>query len=459
MTESRNRWSLVVGTGLAVFMVALDSSIVNVALPTIGHAFRSPAALTQWTILGYLLPAVALVLPAGRWLDRNGRRPAFVLAVGGFALSSAASGAAPGIGWLIAARVAQGAFGALLSALVPALVTGAVQPGARARAMSVVATLGPLGAVTGPAIGGELIATAGWPWIFYVNLPVSVAVIAIGLRTLEAGGGLRLPDRSWLAESGLLAVACLALFAALTQAPLRGPAWLLVAVIALPLVTVWSRLRSSRPAVDLVRAPGMAGPLLTLLLNVGGIAGVGFIAPFYLEQALRAGSAVTGLTVLALPLGMAATSPLGGYLADRWGARRMTVLGTLVIAGGLALVAPLAGSWQPFDLGWRLAVVGVGLGLFAGPNMAAAMEQAPRHLLATAGATTSLARSLAFALGPALATIPWALSAYTAAGMREAVALGAGLAALAAFGRVLSLVRRRGASSASTATGAEQRAA
>lgn len=459
MAGTGNRWWLVIGAGLAVFMVALDSSIVNVALPTLGHAFRSPAAVTQWTILGYLLPAVALVLPAGRWLDGNGRRPAFVLAVTGFALSSAAAGAAPGMGWLIAARVAQGAFGAMLGALIPALVTSAVQPEVAARAMSVVATLGPLGAVAGPAVGGVLIATVGWPWIFYVNVPVSLAVIAIGLRTLEGGGGLRLPDRGWLVESGLLAAACMALLLALTQAPIHGMAWLLAAVIALSLVATWSRLSNSRPVVDLVQAPGMAGPLLALLLNVSAIAGTGFIAPFYLQQALHAGSAVTGLTVLALPLGMAVTSQFGGYLADRWGARRMTVVGTLVIAAGLALAAPLPQTWQPADFGWRLGVIGVGLGLFAGPNMAAAMQQAPRHLLATAGATTSLARSLAFALGPALATIPWALSDYSESGMRQAAVLGAALAALGVLVRGVGAMRDRRKVPVHTATQTDREAA
>ena len=459
MTGSENRWWLVVGAGLAVFMVALDSSIVNVALPTIGHAFQSPAAVIQWTILGYLLPAVALVLPAGRWLDLNGRRPAFVLAVAGFAASSAGAGAAPGIGWLIAARVVQGVFGALLSALFPALVTAAVRPDVRARAMSVVATLGPLGAVLGPAIGGSLISTVGWPWIFYVNVPVSVAVIAIGLRTLEAGGGLRLPDRGWFAESGLLAMASAVLLRALTRAPAGGLIWLVAAIAALPLVAAWTRLPSSRPVADLVRAPGMAGPLLSLLLNVAAIAGAGFIAPFYLQQALHVGSATTGLVVLALPLGMAATSTLGGYLADRWGAGRMTVVGTVVIATGLALAAPLAGSWHPADLSWRLTVIGVGLGLFAGPNMAVAMQQAPRHLLATTGATTSLARSLAFALGPAVATIPWALSAYSQSGMRQAGALCAGVAALSVLVKVVGAIRGRRPAVEGAAIEAERKAA
>src|SRR5437660_1006073 len=228
-------------------MVALDSSIVNVALPSIGQAFHARASLTEWAILGYLLPAVALVLPAGRWLDRSGRRPAFVLAVAGFAVSSAIAGAAPGIGWLIAARVLQGAFGALLAAIFPALVTAAVRPEVRGRAMSLVATLGPLGAVTGPALGGVLIAAVGWPAIFYINLPVSLVVIGIGLRTIEAGGRLALPDRAWLLESALLASASAVLLAALTQAPVHGLAWLLGTLVAVPLVVAWGRLPASRP--------------------------------------------------------------------------------------------------------------------------------------------------------------------------------------------------------------------
>jgi MFS family permease len=175
----------------------------------------------------------------------------------------------------------------------------------------------------------------------------------------------------------------------------------------------------------------MSGPMAALLLNVTGIAGAGFIAPFFLVQSLHAGSALTGLVVLALPLGMAGASSLGGWLADRWSARGMTVIGTVVIASGLALISPLSGGWQPADLMWRLCLVGVGMGLFAGPNMAVAMRQAPGHLLGTAGAATSLARSLAFALGPALATVPWALSGYSVAGMRMAAALTVTAAALA----------------------------
>jgi len=443
LTGARNRWWLVIAAGLAVFMVALDSSIVNVALPSIGQAFRAPASLTEWAILGYLLPAVALVLPAGRWLDRSGRRPAFVLAVAGFAASSAVAGAAPGVGWLIGARVVQGAFGALLGAIFPALVTAAVQPEVRGRAMSLVATLGPLGAVTGPALGGALIAAVGWPAIFFINVPVSLVVIAIGLRTIEAGGRLAMPDRGWLLESALLAGAATGLLVALTEAPAHGLAWLLGALVAAPLVVGWSRLPASRPVTELVRSSGMAGPMVALLLIVTGIAGAGFIAPFFLVQSLHVGSAVTGLVVLAMPLGMASASSLGGYLADRWNARGMTVIGTVLVAIGLALISPLSGGWQPADVMWRLGLVGAGMGLFAGPNMAVAMRLAPGHLLGTAGAATSVARSLAFALGPAAATVPWALAGYGIAGMRAAAVLTVAAAALAFAATAAAWVLRR----------------
>lgn len=444
MTE-QNRWWLVIAAGLAVFMVALDASIVTVALPTIGRHFGVPAAVTEWTILGYLLPMVALVLPIGRWLDQNGRRTAFALAVGGFALASVAAGAAPGMGWLIAARVVQGGFGAMLMALVPAMVSTAVRAEVQGRAMSLLATLGPLGAVSGPAVGGLLVSTVGWSWIFYVNVPVSLAVIAVGLRTIDADGGLRAPAARWALEAALLGGGAAALLGGLSLAPSHGMGWLLLTLAAIPLVALWTRLPTSRPVVDLVRGTRIKGPLLALLASIAACSGAQFIAPYYLQQVVHAGTAVTGLTVLAFPLAMALTGPVGGELADRWGRRRTAFVGTLIISAGLLLLVPLGAGWQPLDLAWRLAVVGVGTGFFAGPNQAVVMQQSPRQLLATTGAATSLSRNLAFGLGPALTTIPWALAGYDAAGMRVAMGLVAGISLLGVLATAAGSLRRRGA--------------
>lgn len=430
-----NRWWLVAGAGLVVFMAQLDASIVSVALPAIEADLGVRTSASAWVVLGYLLPVIALVLPSGRWVDGVGKRAALVFATAGFAVASVLAGMAPGIGWLVGARVAQGAFGAVLLALTPALATIAVRPEARGRAMGVVTTLGPLGAVSGPVLGGLLVDSVGWPWIFYVNVPVSAAVIVIAYRELGPDGRLRLPDRAWAAESVVLAVACSALFLGLTLAAGRGFGWLAVAAGAVPALAVWRRMAASRSIRRLLRLPGLTGPHVALLTCFAAMSFVQFLAPFYLQRVLAASAAVTGLVILAFPLAMAVFGILSGVLADHWGARRTAVGGTLVLAGGLLLFLPLGATWTIVDVVWRLAIVGVGVGLFNAPDMTMAMSSAPRDLLGTTAASTALARQLGLALGPAVATAAWALSGYTVGGMRVAIAVaialgGAGVVAL-----------------------------
>ncbi|NEE00906.1 MFS transporter [Phytoactinopolyspora halotolerans] len=434
----RNRWWLVIAAGLAVFMAQVDVTVVHVALPTIGQEFGISAALTQWVVLGYVLPMVALSLPAGRWLDRMGRREAFVGALAGFAIASVAAGMAPNIWWLITARLIQGAFGAALFALLPVLATTAVRPQARGRAMSIVMTLGPLGAVSGPALGGVVIDAIGWPWIFYLNVPVSLLVIGIAVAQLPAGAAPRLPGREWVTEAAVLTGAAVAVLLALSLTADVGPSWLFLALAAVPFLLVWLRLPSSTQVRQLVRAPGMLTPHLALLAEMTAVMAVQFLAPFYLHQVGDLSPTTIGLTVLAFPAGVMLFGLIGGALADRWSPAPVAVAGTLGVTAGIVLLIPLGAGWEPVELAWRLAIAGAGAGLFAGQNQNMAMSRAPRHLLATTGATTSLVRQLGIALGPALTTVMWSIAGDGIDGMRLALVLAAVLAAVS----VLVLVRR-----------------
>jgi MFS family permease len=439
MTTVENRWWLVVAAALTVFMAALDVSIVAVALPSIEETFGTHATVTEWVALAYLLPLVALSLPSGRWLDQVGKRAAMVFLVAGFAITSVLAGAAPWFGWVIGARVAQGAFAAALFALLPVIAVLAVRPEVRGRAFGVVATVGPLGAVTGPALGGFLTDQLGWRWIFYVNVPVSVVVILIVLRTMTADGPLRRPDRSWGVEALLLGGATAAVLLALSLAPGTGVWWAALAVLAVPLLLAWRRLPASRPILELGRTPRLVGAHVGLLTFAAAGIGLQYLLPFFLRDVTGVGPATIGLTVLALPAAMIVTGPVAGALADRWGAWRTSLAGSAVLAAGLALVVPLSTGWTPVDIGWRMAVVGVGAGMTTGPIVTLAMGIAPPHLLATVGASTSLVRNLGFALGPALAIGAWAATDYQVAGMRA----GAGLAAAAAVLGGLALLGRR----------------
>jgi MFS family permease len=435
----RNQWWLVVAAGLAVFMASVDMSIVNVALPAIEGDFEIPTSMTEWIVLAYLLPLAGLALPSGRWLDTVGRRPALVLSLTGFALASVAAGLAPSLAWLIGARLVQGAFGALLFSLVPALATTAVRPQARGRAMALITTLGPLGLISGPGLGGMVVDVLGWPWIFFVNIPVSLVVILVGLRTLPPGAHLRLPDRMWFTESLLLGAAVAALLLALSFTASEGPAWMLLALVALPVLFLWLRMPSSGAVRQLFRSPGAVGPHVALASAATAIGTVFFIIPYFMQRELGESLAAAGVTILVFPAGMALMGPIGGFLGDFWGPRRTAVLGALLFTVGLALLLPMDGSWGLADLAWRLFVAGCGNGLFNAPNMAMAMTHTPPPLQATTGASTSLARTLGFALGPALATLVWSLSSYEAEGMRAAMTIATVLSALS----VVALVRMR----------------
>jgi DHA2 family multidrug resistance protein-like MFS transporter len=392
--------------------------------------------------LGYLLAVAAVVLPSGRWLDSVGHRSALVFAVAGFAATSAMAAVAPSFALLVAARVVQGIFGAALLALVPALVAGAVPPEQRGRAIGVVATIGPLGSVSGPPIGGLLVSALGWRSIFLVNLPVSAVLIALALVTMPADRPLRPPNRAWWTEAGTLGGAVLCAMLALSQATSEGALWLALLAPAAGLAMLWSRLSGSRRILDVLEVPVISRGLAALLLIAAAIAAVQFLAPFFVERKMGENPATTGLIVLALPAAMAAFGMAAGFVVDRIGARPVAVIGALALCAGMIATVPLSSSWQPFDLIWRLALIGAGLGLFNGPNQTAIMVAAPDGQQATASAASGLARSLAFAAGPLLATTAWGLSSYETVGMR--FGLAAALVLCAAAVAVISGLGRRG---------------
>ena len=432
-TSSRDNWWLVGAAGLLIFMAQLDTTIVHVALPTIETDLGTRTAVTQWVVLGYLIPLVGLTLLSGRWLDTAGRRVALLAGAGGFAVTSVAAGLAPHIAWLVAARLGQGVFAAVLLALAPVLAVQSVRPEARGKALAVVGALAPLGAMSGPVLGGLLLDTIGWPWVFFATAPPAVIAMLVGRWKLPRAGGLHLPQLRWMSEVGLLGGAAVAVLLSLSLAADRHLGWLLLAVAAPPLLLAWRRSTVSTPVRRLLELPGMAGPHLALLTAYLALLAVQFLAPFYLTRQLGVSAVATGTTLIALPAATALAGLASGVASDRVGLRPVAIAGAAIGTLGLALLMPLAASWTPLELAWRLAVLGAGFGLFVTPNMAMAMSIAPTERHGLTAATTNLARMLGLSLGPAVATVAWAVSGYTLAGMRAglAVALSAGAATVA----------------------------
>ncbi|MFE7275285.1 MFS transporter [Streptomyces sp. NPDC057623] len=425
----RDRWVLVAVAGALSFVAMLDMNIVNVALADISAGLHVPSATAQWAALGYQLPVVALLLPVGRWLDGTGTRPALLAATAGFTLCGALAALSPRAAWLIAARIGQGACAAVLFVLMPVLVIRAVRPAVRGRAMSVPATLGPLGAVTGPAVGGPLLDHLDWRWVFLVKIPFCLLALAVAWKAMPEDGAVRAPDRRALADALSVAGGLAALLLALT--PGSGQtAWFLLAAAAAPLGW-WLRGPGGREVTGVLRATGLLRAHGAVLAPAAGFAAMHYVVALHLQRDEGVSATATGLTVLAFPLGMALAGPLGGRLADRYGYRRLAATGSALTAAGLLLLIPLGDGWSPPDVAWRLALAGLGMGLGGGPTQALVMGAAPAGRTATVGSTVQVARSLGFTLGPALATAAWALTGSGGDGARAGLALAAGAACLA----------------------------
>jgi MFS family permease len=237
------------------------------------------------------------------------------------------------------------------------------------------------------------------------------------------------PGRDFGTEIAVLSAAAIALMLALTFTAEYGPAWLLLAPAALPFIVLWWRGSASRSVRELLRFPGMLGPHVVLLTEMTAVMVVAFLVPFHLQRFVDASPSEIGLTMLAFPLGTMTFGVIGGALADRFTAHRVTGVGAVVVTIGVGLMVPLTADWTMVDLAWRLAIIGIGAGLLAGPNQIMAMTNSPRHLLGTTGASTSLARQIGIAFGPAIGTTLWALPGYNITGMRLAMGAATILAA------------------------------
>lgn len=422
------------------FVAMLDMNIVNVALPDIAASFAVSAPVAQWVVLGYQLAVVALLLPAGGWLDGAGLRSALLFSVSGFGLASAAAALAPSIGVLVVVRAVQGAFGAIMFVLMPVAAARSVRPEVRGRAMSVPATLGPLGAVTGPAVGGVLLDLIGWRAIFFVKIPICVVALVLAWRNAPGGGRLPRPDRRAVVDAGLIGTAVCLVLLAFTLAPL-SPAWLALAPLSIVPLGLWVRGPDGARFTATVRQARLVGLAGAVFGVAAGFAAMRYVVALHLQDDQGVSASVTGLTLLAFPLAMALGGPLGGRLADRFGARLLAPAGAAITAAGLLLLVFMGPKWTPLDVVWRLAVAGAGMGLYGGPVNLLAMTRAGPSRMATTGAAAQLARSLGFTIGPALATVASGLVAGYG-GVRGGL-LAAALAACFALVLLVSATRSR----------------
>jgi EmrB/QacA subfamily drug resistance transporter len=394
----------------AVILTSLDLFIVNVALPDISRDFgeRDLGALS-WVLNAYAIVFAALLVVLGRISERWDRRRAFLAGVALFTLASAACGAAPDLGWLIAFRVVQAAGAALLIPASLALVLATAPPERRQASVRTWAAVGGLAAALGPVAGGVLV-ELDWRWTFLVNVPIGIAAIVIGLRALPdvPGHPVRHPN---VTEATLLTAGIALLTLGLVEAERWG--WgslttigvLVVAVLAL-LVFVRVLLRSDNPLVDpaLFRIPAFVGASVALALFSVAF-GAMLLSIVLWEQDVWGWSALrTGLAVAPGPVLVPVLASVAGRLIPRVGAGRVAGVGALVLAAGFVWWALGVSAEPNYATGVLpgMLLTGIGVGLTLPTLMGASAAALSPASFATGSGVTNMLRQVGLAVGVAV---------------------------------------------------------
>jgi EmrB/QacA subfamily drug resistance transporter len=410
---SARKVAAVVGVlSLAVFMSSLDLFIVNLAFPYIGHEY-SGASLSSlsWVLNGYTIVFAAVLVPAGRWADRIGRRRMFVAGLIAFTIGSLLCGLAPGVAELIIARLIQAAGAGLMVPASLSLLLAAVPPAGRARAIGTWSALGALGAALGPVIGGSLVQLS-WRWVFWINLPVGVLAALLAARVVPESRDEHVRGRPDLLGAGLLAAAVGLVALALVKAPDWG--WgsarfggLLLAAVACGAAMVIRSRRHHSPVIELglLRSRTFSGTFAASILYYAGFGAfvlnsVEFLTGEWHYSAVRAGLAIGPGPLMVLPFARLVAPRLAAVLGAPG---RVAVLGCLVNAGSQALWLTQIQA-HPAYLTHLLPaqlIGGAGVGLAIPSLLAAGSASLPPDRFGTGSGVLNMARQVGTVLGVA----------------------------------------------------------
>jgi len=433
------KWHVMLATGSGIFLGTIDSSIVNVALPTMADELDTTFAAVQWVVVAYILTLATLTLSVGRLGDMLGKKPIYTSGFAAFTLGSVLCGFAPSIGWLIAFRVAQAIGASMLFALGMAIITQAFPPSERGKALGISGALVSVGIVIGPTLGGLIVDQWSWRWIFFVNLPIGIFGTIAAYRYVPAvppPGGQRFDYLG----AGVFFVGLLSFMLGLSLAQSNGfgsaiVLTLLAVGLAAILFFVAVERRVDQPMLDLSL---FRNRLLTINLVTGwmtffAISGMFILVPFYLENALGATPQQVGLLIAPAPLMLGLSAPISGSISDRVGPRRVLVVGLAILVVAYSAIQ-LLGEGSPM---WMIVVVmapaGLGMGIFQSPNNSAVMGTASAERLGVTSAMLGITRNTGQLTGISVLGAIWALrvsshygttvDAQTAPGFAQAAAL------------------------------------
>jgi EmrB/QacA subfamily drug resistance transporter len=401
-------WLVLIAVALGVMMVALDGTIVAVANPVIQTDLNASLADIQWVTNGYLLSLAVVLIIVGKLGDRFGHKKVFLTGVVGFAASSAAIGLSGSIELMIAFRVLQGVFGAMLQPTALALLRNTFSGKRLNLAIGFWGAIIGASTAAGPIVGGLLVQHVSWESVFYVNVPVGVIALVLGLLALretrrEHSGGFDLPGMVLLAGSLFLLVW------GLIKAPSYGwgdgKTWIFLGgAVVVGLLFVLREARTAHPLLPLrlFRSPALSAGVVLVLMLMFAMFGALFFMTFYLENVFHLDPVDAGLRILPMTSMMIVGAPLSSLIGNRIGPRIPVVVGMLLAAVGLYGLSTVTVASGPGSTLWWFVALGLGLSPVIVGATDIIVGNAPVELAGVASGLQSTAMQLGGTLGTAV---------------------------------------------------------
>jgi EmrB/QacA subfamily drug resistance transporter len=408
VTEENKKWWTLAAVSFGLFMIMLDNTVVNVALPAIQEDLGVGLSELEWVVSGYALTFAALMLIGGKLADAYGRRLIFVIGIVVFTLASLACGLSTSGDMLIAARVAQGAGAALMNPATLSIIAATFPPRERGTAIGIWAGVSALALAIGPLVGGLITEHIGWNWIFFVNVPVGIVAVAASFLFIDESRDethVRL-DLPGLATSG---IGLFALTYGLIEANTHGwssprivGAFVLAGLSLAAFVLLERHQRAPMLPLDLFRNGTYTGANLVVLLVALAMFGVFFFMSLYMQTILGYSAVQTGAAFLPMTILIILVAPVAGRMSDRFGSRGLMTVGMVLVAAQLLYFSTLGTDSTFWNLLPAFLVGGMGMALTMTPSAAAATRNVPVDKAGVGSAVLNAARQIGGSIGIAL---------------------------------------------------------
>jgi EmrB/QacA subfamily drug resistance transporter len=418
-----NRWLVLVAASLGLFLVVVDSTIVNISIPAIIAGLGTDLPHVEWVLNSYTLVFAALLIPAGRLGDMFGRKRIFLIGLAMFGVFSAACGLAPTIELLIAARVLQAVGAAAMMPASLSLVQVSFPPSQRGTAFGIWAAISGFGVGIGPTLGGFL-TQYDWRYIFYVNVPLALAAFVFTALVVPESRDVDQHIIDWLG-----AVLWMSALTAFNYAVIQGPAaywrglipWLFIAAGLLLAGFLWWEGKATEPMMELslFREPAFSAGNAAMATLLFGMVGSFFLIPLYLQDGLGFSALRTGLALAPIALVLMTIGPIAGNLSDRIEPRLLVGAGMLVVSAALFWVSTVGTAATPASLLAPFIMIGIGAGLAISPTTNLVMRTVPAEYAGAASGMLSTSQRVGAVLGVAVlgAVLQVSLSSALAAGL------------------------------------------